>query len=311
MFRVVAHEFGPPAEALAYQAAECPTLEPGYVLVRMLASTINPSDLIPVTGTYRHRTRLPFVPGYDGVGIVAQVGRDVATTIIGRRVLPLGSSGSWQTWKAVPADWCVDVPSDISDEQAAMAYVNPLTARLMVQTLSPRSGDRIGITAGASAIARMLIRLLASAGAQPVAIVRSPTACAALHNEPAEVVQDDMVLPQMSAGLDAVGGAAGARLAAAIRPGGHLIHYGLLSGHSLSSAVLAQAKVAVRLFRLRDWVHGTSRRELQTAMAETFDDIRKGLTTSLITGDFPLSAFSEALTHDARPGRHGKIILRL
>lgn len=311
MFRVVAHKFGPPAEVLAYQAAERPRLAPGEVLVRMRASTINPSDLIPVTGAYRHRTRLPFVPGYDGVGIVAEAAPGIAPEMLGHRVLPLGSSGNWQTWKAVPASWCVAVPPDISDEQAALAYVNPLTARLMVQAIAPRPGDRIGITAGASAIARMLIRLLAAVGARPIAIVRPPTARALLRDEPAEIVEEGGLLPDLSAGLDAVGGASGARLAAAIRPGGILMHYGLLGGQPLSSASLAQSRATVRLFRLRDWVHSASQDAVRAAMAETFEDIRTGHTRAAIAAEFPLSAFAEALAYDAKPGREGKIILRL
>ncbi|WP_432803919.1 alcohol dehydrogenase catalytic domain-containing protein [Aureimonas altamirensis] len=107
MFRVVAHEFGSPEDSLIYEPAVRPVPRRGNVLVRMRASAINPSDLIPVTGAYRHRTTLPFVPGYDGFGIVAEIGPGVDASWIGRRVLPLGSAGNWSTWKMLPADWCV------------------------------------------------------------------------------------------------------------------------------------------------------------------------------------------------------------
>ncbi|MCM2294253.1 hypothetical protein NAC44_18150 [Allorhizobium sp. BGMRC 0089] len=35
--------------------------------VRMLASGINPSDLIPITGAYGHRITPPMMAGYEGV----------------------------------------------------------------------------------------------------------------------------------------------------------------------------------------------------------------------------------------------------
>ncbi|MFD2236262.1 zinc-dependent alcohol dehydrogenase family protein [Aureimonas populi] len=281
------------------------------MLVRMRASAINPSDLIPVTGAYRHRTALPFVPGYDGVGVVADVGPGVDPAMLGRRVLPLGSAGNWSTWKALPAEWCIDVPDDIADEQAAMAYINPLTARLMVQALSPKPGARIGMTAGASSIGRMLIRLLHAAGALPLAIVRSERSRHALRGEPVEIIEESRPLPSLDAGLDAVGGLAGARLAAAIEPAGVLLHYGLLSGRPLTGALLEKAKASVRMFRLRDWVHASPRSDFRAAMAEAFGDIRTGLSASPVAAAYPLSAFQDALLHNARPDRRGKILLRL
>lgn len=311
MFRVVAREFGPPAEVLALEPGEKPRPAPGIVLVRMRASAINPSDLISTSGAYRHRTSLPFVPGFDSVGVVAEAGDGVDPRLVGGRVLPLGSAGAWQTWKAVPAKWCVPVPNDVGDDAAAMAYVNPLTARLMMRALAPRPGDRVGITAGASAIGRMLARHVASAGATPIAIVRSEGSRDDLLDGPAEVVLEHAPLPIMDAGLDAVGGLVGARLAAAVRPAGRFIHYGLLSGRPLTSDLLAGANVTLRQFRLRDWVHSVSRDTLRAEMEGVFDDLRVDLSRSVIAARFPLASFPQALTADARAGRRGKIVLTM
>ncbi|WP_376101006.1 alcohol dehydrogenase catalytic domain-containing protein (plasmid) [Roseomonas sp. CCTCC AB2023176] len=62
----------------------------------MLASPINPSDLVPVAGAYPYRTALPFVPGFEGVGTVERLGSAAAAGAPlrpGQRVLPLGSAG--------------------------------------------------------------------------------------------------------------------------------------------------------------------------------------------------------------------------
>lgn len=103
----------------------------------------------------------------------------------------------------------------------------------------------------------------------------------------------------------------GARLATPIRPGGLLRHYGLLSGHPLTAALLAEAKATMRLFRLRDWVHGASHPALHAAMADTFADIRTGLTSSRIAADYPLAAFQDALHHNTRPDRKARSSARL
>jgi NADPH:quinone reductase-like Zn-dependent oxidoreductase len=307
MFRLAAHSFGPPSRALQFEPAPKPALAPGAVLVRMLASPINPSDLIPIAGAYPHRTALPFVPGFEGVGVVEAVGADIDPAMIGRRVLPLGSAGGWQTWKTLPADWCVEVPADIEDDDAAVSYINPLTAMLMLRAARLQPGDRIGINAANSTIGRMLLRMAAAAGIRPIAVVRSEAANQALRGEPAEVVREGVPLPDLAAAFDAVGGPAGASLAHAVKPGGPLLHYGLLSNRPLVDT----GRARLTLFRLRDWVHAAPRQDLHAAMGEAFAEIRSGRAASAIAARYPLEAFQDALRHDGRPRRLGKILLQL
>lgn len=71
----------------------------GEVTVRMIASTINPSDAVAVSGAYGSRTQFPFIPGFEGVGIIESVGPGVPVEALGKRVLPIGSAGNWQEVK--------------------------------------------------------------------------------------------------------------------------------------------------------------------------------------------------------------------
>lgn len=310
MLRVVTHRFGPPGEVLCSEPTLRPTPEKSSVVVRMLASAINPSDLITIGGAYPHRTPLPFVPGFEGVGVVDEVGAGVTNLRVGQRVLPLGSAGGWQTCKVLPAEWCVPVPDDLTDNQAATAYINPLTARLMMRSMAPAPGASVGVNAANSAIGRTLLRMLHAAGARPVAIVRSIQAKAMLDREPVSAVFiEGMSLPPLDGGFDAVGGKSGGAMAAAIRPGGLLIHYGLLSGVPLPSGSERWGAVAVRPFWLRDWVHSNSRQKLHDTMAEVFEGVRSGLVKSVVEARYPLCRFSVALEHNARRNRAGKILL--
>ncbi len=309
MLRVVAHRLGPPEDVLSVEPIAFPQPEPSGIVVRMLASAINPSDRLTIGGAYPHRTPLPFVPGYEGVGIVEAVGHEVHGFHIGQRVLPLGSSGGWQTFKASPGRWCVPVPDDLTDDQAAAAYINPLTARLMLKAIAPAPGALIGINAAASAIGRMLVRMVHAAGADPLAIVRSSGARALLGHEPVSaVISDGTSLPLLDAGLDAVGGASGAALAAAVKPGRPFLHYGLPSGEPLPPGLERQVRAAVRLFWLRTWVHAANHEQLCEAMAEVFGDIRSGLAGTIVEARYPLEEFSAALAHDAIRDRKGKVL---
>ena len=68
-----------------------PKPESGFVLVKMMAAPINPSDVFMLKGIY-HRDEIfkidfPFVPGYEGAGIVVQNGGGImGWRILGTRV---------------------------------------------------------------------------------------------------------------------------------------------------------------------------------------------------------------------------------
>ena len=55
---------------------DVPAPEPkrGEVLVRMLVSPVNPSDLMFVHGKYGLKPSLPATPGFEGVGVVEATG---------------------------------------------------------------------------------------------------------------------------------------------------------------------------------------------------------------------------------------------
>ena len=122
--------FGQPLETLNMETADVPRCE-GKLRVRMLCAPVNPSDLIPITGAYSHRIKLPAVAGYEGVGRVIDAPRKYAY-LIGKRVLPLRGDGTWQTILDCDPALAVPVPDAIPDVVAARAYINPLAALTML-----------------------------------------------------------------------------------------------------------------------------------------------------------------------------------
>src|SRR5262245_13164150 len=145
MKRVVFERPGPPAEVLRVQD-DVPAPEPrrGEVLVRMLASPINPSDLMYIAGGYGIKPRLPATPGFEGVGVVEASGGGVLGWLRkGKRVAVISDrNGNWAEYTVTKARQVVPVPDDLSDEPAATFFVNPATAVVMTQ-------DVLKIPAGA------------------------------------------------------------------------------------------------------------------------------------------------------------------
>ena len=79
---------GEPAQVLTVQ--ECPLPEPGQgeVRVRMLASPVNPSDLLFVRGHYAGvQPHFPSPVGFEGVGMVDALGPQVHRPVPGERVV--------------------------------------------------------------------------------------------------------------------------------------------------------------------------------------------------------------------------------
>ncbi|MCR6499169.1 zinc-dependent alcohol dehydrogenase family protein [Shinella sp. CPCC 101442] len=314
MLRAVVRAFGDPRQVIGLEETERGTPGSGEVEIRIRRAAVNPSDLIPVTGAYRSRTALPFVPGFEGVGEIVRLGAGVSGLAIGQRVLPIGASGLWQGHLIRPAEWCFAVPDDLADDQAAMAYVNPLTAFRLVDAVSTHfrgtTGRRIGVTAAASAIGKMLLVLLAEAGFQPVALVRS----AATATRLAESFSGEIVTastPALDAVLDAVGGEAGNALFRNIRPGGAFIQYGALSGAQLDPALVTarREEVAFSFLWLRNWVHSAPRATIAAEFDRSFTGIRAGYLASAIDTVFALSELPAALARQDDPSRTGKLLI--
>ncbi|UUZ92892.1 zinc-dependent alcohol dehydrogenase family protein [Paenibacillus sp. P25] len=171
---IYCERFGEPAEVLTLKRREPPRPQAGEILVRMTASPINPSDLLPVRGAYAHRIALPFVPGYEGVGTVEDVGGGVSRSMIGTRVLPLRGEGTWQELVVSPAEWAVPVPASLEDATASQLYINPVTAWLLcTDVLRLGGGDVLAVNAGGSAIGRIFSQLSTLLGFRLISIVRS------------------------------------------------------------------------------------------------------------------------------------------
>lgn len=318
MRSTLVRQFGDPEQVIELLDAERVAPAAGEVEIEVSLAAINPSDLIPVTGAYRARTELPFVPGFEGVGVISRVGKDVGDLKPGDRVMPIGASGLWQQFLVRPANWCFRVPDDISDSQAAMSYVNPLTALRLVEELRMHFGSlegrAVAVTAAGSAIGGMLMKLIEREGMVPTAILRSKKSLARFDARQRISITDGSDLPPATtfdAVLDAVGGTlAGALIRQSIHRGGTLIQYGALSGVPVpQEAIAARADVRFAFLWLRTWIHSAGRAAIEAAFARSFAGLRDGLFASPVAATYPISRLADALAHQADPRRDGKILI--
>ena len=330
MRALVFDRFGPPTEVLQLREVAAPVPAGGAALVRMKLVPINPSDLATVRGIYGRLPSLPATPGFEGCGVVEKASGLLARIRglkPGRRVAVLnGGGGNWAEQVAVPTRQLVPVPDALTDEQVATFFVNPATAIALVnRVLRVPAGSWLLQTAAASALGRMIVKLGRHQGFRTINLVRSADSVESLKRLGADAVIVTTTEPvqerieQLTAGkkvahaLDCVGGEMGRHAVEALGPGGRLLVYGTLSGEpiALNPRVLMTGHKSIEGFWLSDWIR--SQRPL--AMLGLFREITKlleaGVLTSEIEATYDLDAFGAAVEHANRPGRTGKVLLRM
>ncbi|GAA6103014.1 enoyl-[acyl-carrier-protein] reductase, mitochondrial isoform X2 [Tachysurus ichikawai] len=171
---LVYRRHGDPSQVVQLETRKLPELEAKRVLVKMLASPINPSDINMIQGTYAILPDLPAVGGNEGVGEVLEVGSQVQTIKEGDWVIPRDAGlGTWRTASVFNEGDLVTVPSDISVLSAATLGVNPCTAfRMLSDFESLVPGDTVIQNAANSGVGQAVIQIAAAKGVHTINVVR-------------------------------------------------------------------------------------------------------------------------------------------
>lgn len=175
------HECGQPGEVLRLETIEKPEPGPGEVRVKLIAATINPSDLGMIGGSYGRLKELPAVGGREGVGEIEAIGAGVTGIEIGQRVR-FPEVGAWQEFACLRADELVFVPHSVPVDQAALAFINPPTAWcLLTRMVNLPAGSWIVQNAGNSAVGLAVIQLARGLGFHTISQVRRESLVAPLR----------------------------------------------------------------------------------------------------------------------------------
>jgi NADPH2:quinone reductase len=160
-------------EVLTLSDIETPAPGPGEALVEIAAAGINFIDVYLCTGLYP--ARLPMVPGSEGAGAVTAVGPDVTEVRIGDRVVSTNLAGSYAQFALAPAQRLVPVPDGISDQVAAAALLQGMTAHyLLFDSYPVKAGDTVLVHAAAGGMGLLLTQLATRLGARVIGTVSTP-----------------------------------------------------------------------------------------------------------------------------------------
>ncbi|QDS33906.1 zinc-dependent alcohol dehydrogenase family protein [Brevibacillus brevis] len=317
-------QFGEPHEVLKVEQRLIEPLKQDEILVKMSARPINPSDVIPIRGAYKHRINLPAIPGYEGVGTVMDTGPFAPRSLIGKRVLPLRGEGTWQEYVKTTAELAIAVPDSIPDDIACRLYINPITAWVICNETLQLSPDQVLlVNAANSAIGRLFVQLSALFGFRVIAIVRNARYTEELMQLGAWHVIDssrvsiyDAIMSVTNgqgahASIDSIGGPGGLELAKSTRAGGIFLSLGLLSGVQVDWSIISkELGVLPQLFLLRHWNQRVSVSTWHETFEKVIDLVQNGkLLLAEPEEKFALHDVKEAVQFAENRQRTGKIIL--
>jgi NADPH:quinone reductase-like Zn-dependent oxidoreductase len=159
---------------------ELPRPDPaaGQVLVRIVASGVNPLDVKIRTGKGPHAKQpLPAVLGLDMAGVVEEVGAGVTAFKRGDEVYGMvggvgGHQGTLAEFVAVPAELLALKPKSLSMREAAVLPLITITAwEGLVDRAKVQAGQKVLVHAGAGGVGHIAVQMAKAFGAEVFATV--------------------------------------------------------------------------------------------------------------------------------------------
>lgn len=216
-----------------------PTRAPHEVLVDVKAVAPAFPDLLMSRGEYQIRADLPFSPGSDFAGVVAESPPDSALAP-GSRVAGCVSFGAAAQRVAVTEDRLYPLPDELEFEEAAALPMNYLTAHFALVTRGALlEGEWVLVLGASGGVGLAAIQIATGLGARAIGVVSTPERAAVAVQAGARhaILRENFVAETRELtherGVDAVVDVVGGDIRNALRtlaPFGRLLAVGFASG---------------------------------------------------------------------------------
>jgi NADPH:quinone reductase-like Zn-dependent oxidoreductase len=330
-------------DVLKYEQPAQPTAGPGEVIVNLKAAALNHLDLWVRSGARERNIPLPHIPGSDGAGVLAEVGRGAEYLREGEKVLispgiscghckhciggsdnlcrsyhVLGTTddGTYAEFVKVPAANVVPIPEGMDFNQAASVPLVFLTAWHMLVTLAKiRPGEFVLVHSAGSGVGIAGIqiahlfgaRIIATAGTEKKLLKAKDLGAEHLINYNEKDFVEEVRRITEKQGVDAVfehnGGELFEKSIQIITKGGRIVTCGATSDY--------QAKLDLRYVYSRHIaVHGSflgTKKEL----LDVLQFFPSGDLKPVIDSVFPLRDAADAQKKMEERKHFGKIVLSI
>jgi mitochondrial enoyl-[acyl-carrier protein] reductase / trans-2-enoyl-CoA reductase len=319
---IVYERHGNPTDVLQVTTEPWPKPAADEVVVEMRAAPINPADINAIEGKYPARREVPAVPGFEGAGVVVELGANVTTIATGALVILPHNIGTWREALVVKASDLVAVPPEIDPVHAAMLKINPMTAwRLLHDYVDLKRGDWLIQNAANSAAGRAAIQIARELGYKTVNVVRRAELIDELRADGGDVVvvdgeqlRDEVKSATSNApirlGLNSVGGDSALRLANCLAFGGTLVSFGAMSLQPLKipTGLLIFKDLRFRGIWINKWYDDATMAERMAAFKPLFEMAGRGLLKTKVEKAYRIDDAKTAVAYAMQNKRRGKII---
>ncbi len=306
----------PGAPEHVLRIGDFPMPEPidGEVLIRVVASSINPADFIFIAGQYSVAPRFPQIAGMDAVGFVTKsTGRFKQGDLVAFR-----HPGAWAEYVAVPSGKLIFLPPDFPPEKGAQLILNPGTAWGLLEQANLSAGDWLLLNAGNSMVAKIASQIASKQRINVISIVRDASRAPGLEELGAAAVIDlatergelDQKILRITGGkgvaafFDAVGGPQTSALIKAMRVNGVLLVYGVLDEGTVSyhNASILYKRLRIEGFRIMTYFDQMP--DPQATFQQIIEIVRPDAFQMDIHGKFALETFADAM----QASQQGKVL---
>ena len=150
---------------------EEPSPNKGQVKIKLHVTGLNPNESYTISGTYSFVPELPYVPGYDGAGVIEEIGDGVDNFEIGDRVFLAGftaerNTGTYAEKVVADAKRVYPAPDNLSMKEIAglgipaFAAYNALFLRAKI-----KAGEYVLIHGASGAVGSLAIQMAKAIGA--------------------------------------------------------------------------------------------------------------------------------------------------
>ena len=242
MRAAVCREYGPPSSVVVDDDWPSAPLGHDHVRVRIGAAAVNFPDVLFVANLYQVTAPVPFVPGSEFAGVVAEAGSSVTGFGAGDRVFGTTMVGAFAEEVVVGAGSLTLIPAGVSDAHAAAFGVAHRTAYHVLRSVAcVQPGERVVVLGAGGGVGLASVQLGALLGAsvtavasseEKLAVARSSGATTAINHKsgPLRQALKDAFPDGVDVVVDPVGGDLAEPALRALRWNGRFVTVGYAAG---------------------------------------------------------------------------------
>jgi len=227
------HHYGG-KEVLQYEECPMPDISEQQVLIKVIATSVNPVDWKIREGYLKEIIDypLPFIPGWDVAGIVEKVGKQVTKFSLGDAVYSrpdIAKNGSYAEYIAVDADEVAKKPTTLSFIESASLPLTGITAWEMLFTAANlQAGQTVLIHGGSGGVGSLAVQLAKHKDAKVISTTSEKNRAFVASLGADEIidytsVDFKTVVKDVDAVIDTIGGQVQQDSFEVLKPGGVLV----------------------------------------------------------------------------------------